>query len=98
MSRKWSRPEIEQLFMNNDEFLVRSLKKLYDYQTHDEQRTEMTKYRNNVGVTPANAFMLSELVSFYNSKGYLTPKQKAYARNKFKKYTGQLTRIANGKQ
>lgn len=94
----WSREKIAELFATNDVFVYRSLVKLFEYQTRDEQLSEMTKWHNNVGVRPNDAYMLAQLVRFYQAKGFLTPKQVMYARKKFAKYIGQLTRIANGKQ
>lgn len=95
---KWSREKIDELWNTNDLFVCMSLVKLFEYQTRDEQASETTKYHNNVGVRPNDAYILSEFAKFYQNKGYLSFKQIYYARRKFAKYTGQLTRIANGKQ
>jgi hypothetical protein len=97
-TKTWTRGQIETLFATNDEFVKRSVVKLFEYQTSDEQRTEQTIHHNRVGVRPNDAFVLSQLATFAITKGFLSPKQTNWARRRFKKYVGQLHRIANHKQ
>jgi hypothetical protein len=93
--RVWTKEEISTSLQTNDAFLARSIVKLFEFQTYDEQATEYTRHHNNVGFNGVDAPFLSSLAKWYEQKGFLTPKQTARARRQMKKYAGQLTRIAN---
>lgn len=93
--RIWTQEEIKNLVQTNDNMLYRSLKKLYDCQTADEQASGETKEHNGKGFNAFDAEILTSFVNFFNRTGFLTDKQKAIARKKLVKYTKQLTLIAN---
>ena len=83
----------------------KALVHLYNRQTSDEQRTEDTKYNNGIGFTPADARMGTSMATFFQRRGYLTPKQIAYWRKpnakgtpRILKYKKQLLEEALRKQ
>lgn len=93
--RIWTEEEIKNYVQTNDTVLYRALKKLYDCQTEDEQRSGETIEHNGVGFNGVDAEFLSSTAEFLARTGFLTEKQKIYVRKKLVKYTKQLTRLAN---
>lgn len=93
--RVWTREEIENLVQTNDKVLYGALKQLYECQTKDEQNSETTKEQNGVGFNAFDAPILSSLAEGLKKYGSLTVKQRELARKKLKKYTKQLTVLAN---
>lgn len=93
----WSVEDIKNLLKTNDTFVIRSLIKLYSYQTLDEKKAGETKDNNGVGFNGADAAVLSQ-ISRDMIKTYIISKgQVNFVRRKIMKYAKQLTRIANGK-
>ena len=89
----------------NDVMLERSIIKIYECQTDDEQSTQDTQHRNNIGFNSCDANILSSFaVQIATNTGWrtegerLSHKQRALARRKMLKYSGQLAKIANGKE
>ena len=91
----WSESEIKELVQTNDKVLYRALKRLYDCQTADEKASKHTNEHNGRGFNSIDADFLSSLAEFLIKNGFLTEKQKFYARKKLVKYNKQLTRLAN---
>ena len=93
--RIWTEDEIRDLVQTNDIVLYRALKKLYGEQTAGEQATGETVEHNGRGFNGIDSKFLSSVSEFLLKKGFLTDKQKATTRRMMKKYTKQLTRLAN---
>ncbi|HCJ37839.1 MAG TPA: hypothetical protein DHV37_05880 [Erysipelotrichaceae bacterium] len=93
--RVWTEEEIKDLIQSNDEVLYLALKKIYACQTEDEKNSGETKEHNGVGFNSIDAPFMSSLAEFLLKTGFLTSKQKMYARKKLVKYNKQLTRLAN---
>ena len=93
--RIWTEEEIKSLIQTNDTVLYRALKKLYAEQTADEQATGETREHNGKGFNGIDAKFLSSVSEFLIARGFLTAKQKTATRQMLKKYTKQLTRLAN---
>lgn len=91
----WTEEKIVQLINNNDKMVIRSLLKLYEFQTADEQAYGEASYNNGVGFNGADAPILTSFVDFYKQTGFLSKKQIAIARKKLIKYRKQLVKIAN---
>ena len=97
MSEKiWKKDEIRQGLENNDKWVEKAILAIYRRQTEDEKATENTQHRNGVGFNSADARRLSYYASYIQKKGGLTGEHKDIARKKILKYSGQLTKIANG--
>ncbi len=79
--------------LNNDGQLIGALLALYARQTIDEQQSKGTSYQNAIGFNAFDAPILSNVVSFYKDRGYLTTKQINMVRLKMKKYAGQLSEM-----
>lgn len=88
---------IAEKLISSDQWLYRGLLAIFDYQTQDEQQTESTNKNNGVGFNGVDAPILSSFSKQLKVRGFLTPKQIAYARKAMKKYAGQLLGIAKSK-
>ena len=71
---------IVKLLETNDKAVARALVVLYEHQTTSEQATEETRYQNGEGFRPCHARMGTSMATFYQKRGYLSPKQVAYWR------------------
>jgi hypothetical protein len=79
----------------SDRWLTRGLIAIYHLQTADEQSSQATSYRNNMGFGAIDAEILSSFAQQYERSGHLTAKQIEMARSKMIKYAGQLYAIAS---
>lgn len=95
MAKVWTEDEIRDMIQTNDKVLYGALKKIYGEQTADEQRAGETKYHNGVGFNGADSKFMSSICEQLIRRGWLSDKQKYYARKKLIKYNKQLTRLAN---
>lgn len=91
----WFDSEIKQLLETNDQMVVRSLVKLYECQTADEQVERETKHHNGVGFSAFDASILSSFAQQVKQNRRLSVKQMEIARKKLTRYSKQLTAIAN---
>lgn len=96
-SKEWQQDEIKQLLQSHDLFVVKSLLKLYSYQTEEEKLSENTNELNGVGFNSYDAPILCNIANQLVEKTFITIKQISYVRNKILKYSKQLTYIANGR-
>lgn len=95
MKREWTVDEIKKLISTDDRMVCRSLLKLYDLQTDEEQADKESRIRNGAGFNGFDAPLLTSFAQFLNSSGFLTAKQIAVCRRMLMKYAKQLTNIAN---
>lgn len=82
--------------MNDDVWLYRAIKAVFDRQTLSEQSTEHTYVTNGVGFNKPDSSRLSYYASWIQRHGKLDGLHKDLARKKMLKYAGQLAKIANG--
>lgn len=83
---------IIKLLETDDRAVARALVVLTARQTDDEKAQENTRYLNGRGYRPCHARMGTSMSTFFERRGYLSPKQIAYWRVREK--TGTM-RIAN---
>ena len=95
-TKVWTKDEIRKLLQTNDAMVTKSLMKLYDCQTADEQNALITRHNNNIGFNGVDGAVMSRIAKWYADKKFLSPKQLALVRKKIVKYSGQLADIANG--
>lgn len=92
----------------DDKMVVRSLMVLFDRQTEDEQQTEETSHRNGMGFNGRDAGLLSSFAkqvqdwtatppSQRRYRSPLSPRQMDIARQRLRKYVGQLIEVAISK-
>lgn len=93
--RVWTQDEIRELVQSNDKVLYGAMRKMYECQTADEQMTGTANHRNGIGFNGVDAGIMTSFCEFLNKTGFLTYRQKEIARKKLKKYTRQLTELAN---
>lgn len=91
----WTTEEVMNLIQTNDTVLYGALKYLYNEQTDDEKNTSSTREHNGRGFNAFDAEFLTSLAQQVINKGYLSEKQKMYARKKLTRYKTQLTKLAN---
>lgn len=72
---------IKHLLATNDRAVGRALVVLKNRQTGDEQRSKSTKYHNGRGFRPAHARLGCDMANFFESRGFMTPRQVAYWRH-----------------
>jgi hypothetical protein len=77
---EWNKDRIIELLAKNDKAVGRALLRLMQNQTIDEQIAEDVKYRNFKGFRPCHAQKGTSMAKFFQSRGYLSPKQTAYWR------------------
>lgn len=89
---------VKHMLATDDVWLTRAVARIYANQTADEQATQATVVRNNIGFAGADARRGAKLgeaakvaIDRYNSR--MTPKQCAWARQFMHRYAGQLVRI-----
>ena len=93
--RVWTEEEIRTLVQTNDKVLYGAMRKMYECQTADEQAAGVAHHKNGIGFNGVDAGIMTSFCEFLNKRGFLTFKQKEIARKKLKKYTKQLTALAN---
>jgi hypothetical protein len=92
---KWNRENIRELLNKNDKMIEKSIVKIFENQTADEQSTEETSHDNGIGFSGCDAKILSSFAKQILEGRILSSKQLEIARKKMMKYAGQLARIAN---
>lgn len=78
------------------EWQVRTMLFLFERQTADEQRAEVTELRNDVGFNSADAEILTSYSKQWLSRNWLSDKQMAILGRKIVKYAGQVARKIRG--
>ena len=76
--------------LEDEEYVIGALMKLYSLQTMDEQMMQGTVHQNDVGFNALDAEFLTSLAHQYKSKGYLTDRQIYACRKAIIKYRRQL--------
>ncbi len=94
--KKWTLEQIRELLLNNDRMVVKSLVKIYEKQTEDEQEAGETTHSNGIGYNATDSYIMSSFAQQVQKGRTLSEKQMVIARRKIYKYAKQLTLIANG--
>lgn len=93
----WEVNTIRHLLETNDIFVIRSLIKLYSYQTNEEKLTNSVTVKNRRGFNSYDSLKLSPICKAVIKNNSITKDKVSYVRSKILKYSKQLTAIANGK-
>lgn len=80
----------------NSASLWRPLFRLWLRQTEEEQITASTTKKNGVGYNGRDAYFAGSLIAQYKERRSFSEKQAAALRKMLKKYSRQLSEIANG--
>jgi len=106
MEKTWNKNEIKRNLQKDDLWVIRGVLAIYNRQTSEEQQIQDTKEHNGVGFNGVDGHIMSSFAeqirqweSNPSPQKYRTPlsvKQLQIARKKIIKYSGQLTKIANG--
>jgi len=96
-NRRWTRTQIVAILKTRDDAVDRAMLRIWQLQTKDEQKTDATKHRNNVGFNATDAKKGSYYARWVKSGRKLSGHYLDHARRMAIKYSRQLTDIANGK-
>lgn len=91
----WSKESIRDLIETNDKMVIKSILKLYEYQTASEQTSGVAKETNGKGFNYADTPFLSGVAQVLLNGNGLSQRQLELARTSLLKYSGQLAKIAN---
>jgi hypothetical protein len=91
----WTPEKIKENLFISDKWVERSILVLYSYQTEEEKAGEHTGELNGVGFSRYDSPMLSSYAKWINEGSRLSVAQLRTARNRLRKYAGQLANIAN---
>jgi hypothetical protein len=92
----YTREQIEAKILTDRKWLERGIVAVFNRQTCDEQVVEHSKYHNLQGFSGPDAKRLTYYAKWILSGKHLSGKHVVVARERMKKYSGQLTKIANG--
>ena len=70
-----------------------ALLRIYDNQTSDEQRCEITRHENGIGFTGSDARLLTRFAEWYKTHGWLSEKQMKWVFSKMGKYAAQISKM-----
>lgn len=94
-TKTWDVNEIKELLRTNDRFVLRSLIKLYSFQTKEEKCYKASTESNNKGFNKSDAKSLTPIAQKVIKGNVIIEDQVTYVRNKIMKYAKQLTKVAN---
>jgi hypothetical protein len=72
-----------------------ALRRIYEFQTQEEQRAQDTRYHNGVGFTGTDGRILSSLAKQLQRYGRLSEKQMGILFKKMPKYWQQVVKISD---
>lgn len=78
----------------NQQWAIKALLRIFEFQTANEQASETTNEDNGVGFTGCDAEILSSFAKQLNKGRNMSPKQMAIIYKKMPKYARQLMNIA----
>lgn len=82
----------------NKAWAMKGCSRIFEYQTADEQNSDVTNEYNGVGFTGADAFIMSRFAKSIDEGKFVgSPKQMAILFKKMPKYAKQLDGIAQSK-
>jgi len=103
MNKTWNKEEIKENLLTDDVWVVRGVVAIFNRQTAEEKEIENTVDHNGIGFNGVDGHIMSsfakQIQTWNHRKTHpnpLSPKQMMIARKKIIKYSGQLTKIANG--
>ena len=80
----------------SDDAVMNALVIVFENQTEDEQRSELTMHDNGIGFSGADAEFMTSLAKQVYKSGSLSPKQMNWARKIMKKYWKQVFQHYDG--
>lgn len=86
----WTPSLIKEQILKSDKALISALLRVYSWQTEDEKFSERTTETNSKGFNGIDAEILSSFAKQWETRGFLSPKQKEIARKKMPKYSRQI--------
>jgi len=98
MKEPWQKEDIRAMLETRDVAVEKGLVSILKFQTSEETVRESTIEDNGVGFNGADAPFLTSLAKQVAAGRHLNERQMKFGRKCMLKYSGQLARIANGKQ
>ena len=87
---EWTPALLKEKIQSSDQALIAALLRVYSWQTEDEKQSERTTETNSKGFNGIDAEILSSFAKQWETRGFLSPKQKEIARKKMPKYSRQI--------
>ena len=87
---EWTPSLIKEQILKSDKALISALLRVYSWQTEAEKYSECTVETNSKGFNGIDAEILSSFAKQWETRGFLSPKQKDIARKKMPKYSRQI--------
>lgn len=94
LTLKAKKEQIQALIDRDDKAVYRALYQIYQRQTASEQRTEDTKFRNDIGFSAADAKYLTYAAKWMIKHGSLNDYNLNKVRGRIRRYWKQLAEIA----
>jgi hypothetical protein len=94
LTLKAKKEQIQALIDRDDKAVYRALYQIYQRQTESEQRTEDTKFRNDIGFSAADAKYLTYTAKWLIKYGKLDEYHLNKVRGRIRRYWKQLAEIA----
>lgn len=93
-----TKSEIQELLKTNNSMVIKSLLKLYEYQTIEEREMKSVNQLNGVGFNRYDSEILSSIAEYYIKYGKVSLKQLEVVRKRIMKYSGQILKIIESEQ
>lgn len=84
---------VKENLSKNPKWVERAIVKLFEFQTADEQKSEIAMYHNNKGFNSSDAKRLSYYAKWINSGKHLTGNHLAKAQKVVPKYAKQILQL-----
>jgi cob(I)alamin adenosyltransferase len=94
LTAKAKKEQIQYLIDHNDLAVARAVVRIYQRQTTDEQRSEVTKHTNSIGFNGPDAKYLTSAAKYVINNGKLTGNHVDMVRRRIRRYWRQLAEIA----
>jgi len=95
VTKKATRAFVKIKIATNEQWMLNSLLKIYEYQTASEKAIGETYFTNGVGFSGLDSRILSSLAQQYKSHKWMSLKQKAIAFKLMPKYYQQIINISD---
>lgn len=95
ITNKIKKEYIRKKLKEDDVWVKRGLKKIFDNQTDDEQNVEMTKHHNEIGFNGHDAPLLSSFAKQLINKNWLSHKQMHILHKMMPKYWRQIFELCD---
>lgn len=95
VTKQATRDYVKKQLATNNLWATTALLKIFNFQTLEEQKYEVTKQNNGIGFTGVDAEILSSFAKQFSTKKYLSEKQMRILFKRMPKYWMQIIKISD---